>query len=31
MESARLKCVNNNYAKFEYKEINTVRVIDYTN
>ena len=27
MEGAHLQCVNNYYAKFEYKEMNTVRVI----
>ena len=26
-----LQCVNNHYAKFEYKGLKTVRVIDYTN
>ena len=25
------QCVNNHYAKFEYKVMNTVGVIDYTN
>ena len=28
---AHLQCVNNHYAKFEYKGINTVGVTDYTN
>ena len=28
---AHLQCVNNHYAKFEYKGINTVGVKDYTN
>ena len=27
---AHLQCVNNHYAKFEYKEMNTVGVTDYT-
>ena len=31
IEGAHLQCVNNHYAKFEYKEINTVGVSDYTN
>ena len=26
-----LQCVNNHYAKFEYKEMKTVGVTDYTN
>ena len=30
IEGAHLQCVNNHYAKFEYKEINTVEVTDYT-
>ena len=28
---AHLQCVNNHYAKFEYKGIKTVGVTDYTN
>ena len=28
---AHLQCVNNHYAKFEYKKMNTVGVTDYTN
>ena len=28
---AHLQCVNNLYAKFEYKDMNTVGVTDYTN
>ena len=28
---AHLQCVNNHYAKFEYKEMKTVGVTDYTN
>ena len=28
---AHLQCVNNYYAKFEYREIKTVGVTDYTN
>ena len=28
---AYLQCVNNNYAKFRYKGMNTVGVTDYTN
>ena len=28
---ARLQCVNNHYAKFEYKATNAVGVTDYTN
>ena len=28
---AHLQCVNNHYAKFEYKVMNTVGVTDYTN
>ena len=28
---AHLQCVNNHYAKFEYKGMNTVGVKDYTN
>ena len=31
IEGAHLQCVNNHYAKFEYKEINTNGVTDYTN
>ena len=31
MEGAHLQCVNNHYAKFEYKDMNTVGVKDYTN
>ena len=31
MEGAHLQCVNNHYAKFEYKVMNTVGVTDYTN
>ena len=31
MGGANLQCVNNHYAKFEYKGINTVGVTDYTN
>ena len=27
---AHLQCVNNHYAKFEYKGMNTVGVTDYT-
>ena len=29
--SAHLQCVNNHYAKFEYRVMNTVGVTDYTN
>ena len=29
--NAYLQCVNNHYAKFEYKGMNTVGVTDYTN
>ena len=28
---AHLQCVNNHYAKFEYKGMNTVGATDYTN
>ena len=28
---AHLQCVNNHYAKFEYKGMNSVGVTDYTN
>ena len=28
---AHLQCVNNHYAKFEYKGMKTIRVTDYTN
>ena len=28
---AHLQCVNNHYAKYEYKGMNTVGVTDYTN
>ena len=28
---AHLQCVNNHFAKFKYKEMNTVGVTDYTN
>ena len=28
---AHLQCVNNYYAKFEYKRMNTLGVPDYTN
>ena len=31
IEGAHLQCVNNHYAKLEYKGMNTVGVIDYTN
>ena len=31
IEGAHLQCVNNHYAKFEYKGMNTVGVTDYTN
>ena len=31
MRGADFQCVNNHYAKFEYIEINTVVVTDYTN
>ena len=31
MVVANLQCVNNHYAKFEYKGMNTVGVTDYTN
>ena len=31
MGDAHLQCVNNHYAKFEYKEMKTVGVTDYTN
>ena len=30
MDSAHLQCVNNHYAKFEYKGMKTVGVTDYT-
>ena len=30
IEGAHLQCVNNHYAKFEYKGMNTVGVTDYT-
>ena len=30
MVGAHLQCVNNHYAKFEYKVMNTVGVTDYT-
>ena len=30
IEGAHLQCVNNHYAKFEYKGMNTVGVKDYT-
>ena len=30
-EGAHLQCMNNHYANFEYKRMNTVRVTDYTN
>ena len=30
MEGAHLQCVNNQYAKFENKEMKTVGVTDYT-
>ena len=31
MEGAHLQCVNNQYAKFEYKVMNVVAVTEYTN
>ena len=31
IKGAHLQCVNNHYAKFEYKEMKTVWVTDYTN
>ena len=31
IEGAHFQCVNNHYAKFEYKGMKTVRVTDYTN
>ena len=31
MEGAHFQCVNNHYAKFECKVMNTVGVTDYTN
>ena len=31
MVGAHYQCVNNHYAKFEYKVMNTVGVTDYTN
>ena len=31
IEGAHLQCVNNYYAKFEYKGMKTIRVTDYTN
>ena len=31
IEGAHLQCVNNYYAKFEYKVMNTVEFTDYTN
>ena len=31
MEGAHIQCVNNHYAKFEYKGMITVGVTDYTN
>ena len=31
IEGAHLQCVNNHYAKFEYKGMKTVGVTDYTN
>ena len=31
MGDAYFQCVNNHYAKFEYKVMNTVGVTDYTN
>ena len=30
MRGAHFQCVNNHYAKFEYKVMNTVGVTDYT-
>ena len=29
--AAHLQCVNNHYAKFEYKGLKTVGITDYTN
>ena len=31
MGGAHLQCMNNHYAKFEYKGMKTVGVTDYTN
>ena len=31
MFGAHFQCVNNHYAKFEYKVMNTLGVTDYTN
>ena len=31
IKGAHLQCVNNHYAKFEYKGMNAVGVTDYTN
>ena len=31
MEGAHLQCVNNQYAKFEYKGMKSLGVTDYTN
>ena len=31
IEDAHFKCVNNHYAKFEYKGMKTILVTDYTN
>ena len=31
IDGAHVQCVNNDYAKFEYKGMNTVGVTDYTN
>ena len=31
IKGAHFQCVNNHYAKFEYKGMNTVGVSDYTN
>ena len=31
MEGAHLQCVNNHYAKFEYKVMSTPGLTDYTN
>ena len=31
MEGAHFQCVDNHYAKFEYKGMKTVEVTDYTN
>ena len=31
MVGAHLQCVNNHYAKFEYKGMKTIGVTDYTN